>query len=140
MTRFSKWAVRISLIYLVVGFTIGALMLSNKGFAFYPAVIQYLPIHIEFLMFGWFVHLIFGVAFWMFPRFTPKETGLRPRGFVRAAWVALIVLNLGLLLFALGQFTQSTMWFLFAGRTLEVVAIISFFVNIWPRVKPMKST
>lgn len=140
MTRYSKWAVRISLIYLVIGFSIGAVMLSDKGFTIYPPVVKLLPVHIEFLMFGWFVHLIFGVAYWMFPRFTPKETGLRPRGFVRAAWVALVVLNLGLIVFAFGQLAHATTWFRFVGRSLELAAIVAFFVNIWPRVKPMKST
>lgn len=140
MTRYSKWAVRISLVYLIAGFSIGALMLSDKGFTVYPAVVKLLPIHIEFLMFGWFVHLIFGVAYWMFPRFTPKETGLRPRGFVRAAWASLVILNLGLVLFATGQLTHSTLWYRLAGRGVELVAVVCFFVNIWPRVKPMKST
>lgn len=140
MTRFSKWTIRLSLVYLVVGFSIGALMLSDKGFTLFPRMMTLLPVHIEFLMFGWFVHLIFGVAFWMFPRFTPRETGLRPRGFVRAAWLAVVLLNAGLVLFASGQLTAGTLSLRFAGRTLELLGIIAFFVNIWPRVKPVKST
>lgn len=140
MTRFSKWAVRLSLIYLVIGFSIGALMLTNKGFSIYPRVVLLLPIHIEFLMFGWFIHLIFGVAYWMFPRFTPKETGLKPRGFVRAAWASLGLLNLGLAVFLLGQFFTATLMIRFVGRTLEFLATLAFFVNIWPRVKPVKQT
>lgn len=138
MTGYSRWAVRVSLGYLLVGFTIGALMLVDKGFNFFPNVIRLLPLHMEYLMFGWFIHLIFGVAYWMFPRFTPSKTDMdHPRGFVRAAWGALIVLNIGLLIFTASYFTTYTARLRLTGRLFELVAIICFMINLWPRVKPI---
>lgn len=138
MPRFSRIAVGLSLFYLLVGFTIGALMLASKAYAFYPTIFVYLPLHVEYLMFGWFLNLIFGVAYWMFPRFTPSRSSMdKPRGFVRAAWVSLLLLNLGLAIYTIGQFVGPTNTVRLVGRLVELAAIASFMVNLWPRVKPM---
>lgn len=138
MTRYSRLAIGLSLAYLLVGFSLGALMLASKAYAFYPTIFVYLPLHIEYLMFGWFIHLIFGVAYWMFPRFTPSRSSMdKPRGFVRAAWVSLALLNAGLAIFTLGQFGAPTNTARFIGRIVELSAVGVFLVNLWPRVKPM---
>lgn len=138
MPRFSRIAVGASLFYLLVGFTIGAVMLASKGYALYPRIFVYLPLHIEYLMFGWFLNLIFGVAYWMFPRFTPSRSTMdRPRGFVRAAWGSLVLLNLGLAIYTAAQFVGPTNPVRFAGRLVELAAVVSFMINLWPRVKPM---
>lgn len=138
MTYYSKITIRLSLLYLLVGFTIGALMLASKAYPFLPWIFNLLPLHMEYLMFGWFIHLIFGTAYWMFPRFTPSKTDMeKPRGFVRAAWISLIMLNIGLLIFTLSYFLNNTFTVRFVGRTIELIAVIAFLVNLWPRVKPM---
>lgn len=138
MTDYSKWACRIALIYMVIGFTIGALMLADKGFILFPRIVIYLPIHYEFLLMGWILNMVFGVAYWMFPRFTPKETGMRSRGFERFAWIALVLLNAGILLFsATIIFPLSPGWKVL-GRVLETAGILAFAVNAIPRVKPVK--
>lgn len=138
MTRFSRIAVGLSLFYLLVGFTIGALMLASKAYAFYPSILLYLPLHIEYMMFGWFINLIFGVAYWMFPRFTPSRSTMdKPRGFVRAAWVSLLLLNTGLVIYTCGEFFRATNTVRLVGRLVELAAIACFMVNLWPRVKPM---
>jgi uncharacterized membrane protein YvlD (DUF360 family) len=138
MTRYSSWAIRISLVYLVLGFTLGALMLASKAYVFYPPIFLYLSLHVEYLMFGWFLHLIFGTAYWMFPRFTPSKTDYeKPRGFVWAAWSSLVVLNLGLVLYTLGSFLPWSETLRMVGRVVETGAVILFLINLWPRVKPM---
>lgn len=137
MTRYSSLAIRISLVYLVVGFTLGALMLASKAYVFFPSIFLYLSLHVEYLTFGWFLHLIFGVAYWMFPRFTPKKTDYdKPRGFVWAAWASLGVLNLGLLLYTLGSFLAPAELLRTTGRAVETGAVILFLINLWPRIKP----
>ena len=47
MTRLSVWTVRTALLYLGAGFLIGALMLTQKGLPFDPAMLRLLPLHIE---------------------------------------------------------------------------------------------
>jgi uncharacterized membrane protein YvlD (DUF360 family) len=138
MTRYSSWAIRISLVYLVLGFTLGALLLASKVYVFYPPIYLYLSLHVEYLMFGWFLHLIFGTAYWMFPRFTPRKTDYeKSRGFVWAAWASLVVLNVGLVLYTLGSFLPWSETLRVAGRVVETGAVVLFLINLWPRVKPV---
>ena len=137
MPRFSTWSIRLALAYLFVGFTLGALMLAHKGIYLLPGVMELLAVHQELLLIGWVIHLVMGVAYWMFPRFTPEKTGLRPRGFVRAAWMALGMLNLGLVLFVLGETLFDAGWLVLVGRGMETLAVAAFLVNLWPRVKPV---
>ncbi len=130
MPRLSVWFVRASLIYLLAGITLGALMLAEKGVAFDPSVVLLLPIHVEFLLVGWLIQLAFGVAFWILPRF---GTGA-PRGNERLVWASFVLVNLGILLAA------SQLWLppaLLVGRMAEVAAIVLFILGAWRRVKPM---
>ena len=99
MPRLSVWFVRASLIYLLAGFTLGALMLAQDGISYYPAIIAVLPVHMEFLLVGWLVQLALGVAFWIFPRF---GLGLpHSRGNEKLIWVSFVLLNAGVLIVAL---------------------------------------
>ncbi len=130
MPRLSVWFVRASLLYLLGGITLGALMLADKGIPFYPAIIGYLPIHIEFLLVGWLLQLAFGVAFWILPRF---GTGA-PRGNERLVWAAFILLNAGVVMAAF------QLWFPpapVAARIGETAAILLYVAGSWRRVKPM---
>jgi heme/copper-type cytochrome/quinol oxidase subunit 1 len=54
-----------------------------------PFLWRLLPVHIEFLLFGWIVQLVLGVASWIFPRFW------RSRGNQTPAWISFGLLNLG---------------------------------------------
>ncbi|MFO7633376.1 MAG: hypothetical protein R6W76_12590 [Caldilinea sp.] len=130
MPRLSAWFVRAALIYLTLGFTFGGLMLANKGIPLHPLLWRLLPAHVEFLLFGWTVQLAFGVAFWILPRWQTL------RGDVRPAWVALILLNLGIWLVVLTGWFNWAAWWLVAGRLLEAAAVAVFALHAWPRVKP----
>ena len=79
MPRLSAWFIRASLIYLLLGFAFGALILAQKGISYYPLVWNLFPIHMEFLLIGWFAQLAMGVAFWILPRFSSGQ----PRGNVK---------------------------------------------------------
>ncbi len=131
MPRLSAWFVRASMIYLLVGFTLGALMLSQDGISYDPAIMTVLPIHIEFLLVGWLVQLAMGMAFWIFPRF-----GLAPphsRGNEKVIWAAFLLLNAGVLSVALQLWIPVTF---LIGRVLEIAAVIIYVVGTWRRVKP----
>ncbi len=131
MPRLSSWYLRASLLYLGVGFTLGALLLANKGLGFYPPTWSLLPVHMEFLLMGWFVQLAIGMAFWILPRIS----GPQPRGNERLAWFAFWLINAGIFLIILQAIT-STAWLLFAGRALELGGVVIFVAGSWKRVKP----
>lgn len=130
MPRLSIVYIRVALIYLAAGFTLGALLLWNKGLPVHPLVWRLLPAHIEFLLMGWTVQLTLGVAFWILPRFRSS------RGDTRPAWLAFWLLNLGICLVCAaplpGVPTSALLW----GRMAEASAAAAFAVHAWPRIKP----
>lgn len=133
MPRLSALCIRIGLVYLAAGFTLGMLMLFNKGIPLGAWPWRLLPAHIEFLLAGWTLHLVFGVAFWILPRFAhgPK------RGNERLVWAALALLNAGVWL--AGVVPMLGVWpgAVLAGRLCQAGAAVLFTLNAWPRVKPV---
>jgi len=130
--RVSLWFVRASLVYLALGFTLGAALLANKGVAVGPAVWRLLPLHIEASLVGWVLQLVMGVAYWIFPRFgmTPAQ-----RGREGLAWLAFWLLNAGLWGVGLAGFTGSPGGVATLGRVAEAGAAVVMAVNIWARAR-----
>ncbi|MBE7468550.1 MAG: hypothetical protein DPW09_14625 [Anaerolineae bacterium] len=130
MPRLSCWFIRAALLYLAVGITFGALLLFHKGIPFEPFVWRLLPVHVEFLLFGWTVQLAMGVAFWIFPRFW------RSRGNERPARLAFGLLNIGVWLAGVGPLLGAPPVIIFLGRLAEAGAAAAFALHAWSRVKP----
>ena len=131
MPRLSQLFVRAALVYLVVGFTLGAVLLAQKAVPISDAVWRLAPAHIEFLVMGWIVQLTMGVAFWILPRFGSGP----PRGNVGWAWLAITLLNAGILAAGLGPAVTAEPWLTMGGRALEFMAAVAFAIHAWPRVK-----
>ena len=148
MTPTSMWLVRLAVAYLVVGTSIGSILLGGKGFEI-PAWLWALrPLHIEFLLFGWMVQLAFGVASWILPR-TPSRYSMRP------VIAAAVCLNVGVWMVGLsgmgpsvgglvgrsiGGWDGFSVGLLLAliGRLFEICAFAAFAYHIWPRVRSFK--
>lgn len=130
MPKISLWATRLALCYLLIGLTSGAVLLVHKAMPLHPAIRSLLPLHIEFLLMGWVVQLVFAVSYWIFPRFRldPK------RGNPGLAWVSLALLNAGIGLVSMAGYIGQPSW-LFKGRVLEVGAVIVFATHLWFRTK-----
>lgn len=130
MPRLSQWFVRATFVYLLLGFTIGWLLLAHKGQPLYSGMWSWLPTHIEFLLMGWVVQLTMGMAFWILPRYwqSPK----RPKeGF---AYLAFVLLNVGIVLVVAGTTFGANHWFLVIGRVAEVAAMAFFARHAWTRI------
>src|SRR5512138_1488702 len=134
MPRLSAWFVRLSLLYLAIGFTIGGIMLAYEGLAFASNPGQVLPAHIEILMIGWVMQLAMGIAYWILPRHSQGP----PRGSPLAAWSGLILINVGILLVVSDAFFNIA-WLPLFGRALEVVSILIFISIMWKRVRSSMS-
>ncbi len=133
MIRLSVWPVRTSLIYLGLGFLIGALMLAQKGVPIDPLLLRMLPMHVELVLIGWTLQLGMGVAFWILPRFNRA-----PRyGNQRYGWTAYVLLNIGVLSAGLGQWLDAPPIIPLLGRMAEALAVVFFALHAWPRVKPV---
>jgi hypothetical protein len=114
---------RAALLYLALGFTIGALLLWSKGIPLHADIPHLLPAHMEFLLVGWTIQLVVGVALWIFPRFGAGSLARRsPIG-----WTAFVLLNTGVWLVVLDAEL--------AGRIAEVVAAGLFGIHLWSRIR-----
>ncbi len=132
MTRLSVWTVRTALLYLGLGFLLGALMLLQKGLPLDPGLLRLLPLHVEFVLLGWTLQLAMGIAFWILPRFSQE-----PRyGSLRLGWSAYLLLNVGVLCAGTGQWLGISPAVFLLGRLAELLACLCFVLHAWPRVKP----
>ncbi len=133
MPRLSQWMIRAALLYLLLGFTFGALLLTHKGLPFFRIfwLWGWLPAHIEFLLFGWIVQVTMGVAFWILPRYWEKPH--RPK--TTYAQLAFMLLNLGIWLVVAGTALRMGRMVAVVGRGVEIAAVISFIWHFWPRIR-----
>lgn len=129
MPLISRLMIKLSLVYLLLGVSLGALMLINKAWLISPILWFVLPIHIEFLIFGWIIQFTLGVAYWILPRYL--ET--KGRGNATPAWLMLVFLNAGILMVAFSAYGLGNT-FALTGRILEALAVVLFISLHWKRV------
>ena len=131
MPRASIWFIRAALAYLLAGFTLGAMLLAAKGLPLPLGVWRWLPVHFELLLVGWFVQLVMGVAYWIFPRFGMTRAA---RGREGLAWLALALLNGGIWAVSLAVlYGPATLAVI--GRSMEVLAAATMALNVWARTR-----
>jgi hypothetical protein len=86
---------------------------------------------------GWLSQLIFGVVYWMFPKFSIEK----PRRSETLGWWTYGLLNFGLLLRLIAEPIQTVTpnpasgWALVAAAVIQFAAGASFVINSWARVK-----
>jgi hypothetical protein len=119
------------LIYLAIGFTWGGLLLFHKGLTLYATLWRVLPLHVELLLLGWTAQLAMGVAFWILPRIRGR------RGNETLAWLAFILLNVGVWCVGLGTWFGAPVGVLLAGRVAEGAAVVVFGAHAWGRIRPL---
>ena len=90
---------------------------------------------LHLLVVGWITQVIFGVAYWMFPRYSAQ----RPRGSERLGWITFGSLNAGVLLRVVGEprhaLGEATAGVLVASALLQLLAGWTFVLNTWPRIR-----
>lgn len=131
MPLLSRLMIKTALLYLMLGFSLGGLLLANKGIPLHPTLWLLLPAHQEFLLMGWMFHLALGVAFWILPRFSQEPK----RGNTRLAWAAWIFLNFGIWAISLSPVAPGWEWLPLVGRLLQLSGGLAFALHAWPRVK-----
>lgn len=129
--------IRTALVYLLLAFIVGGLVLINQGLDLNPRIGSLQPVFYHLLMVGWATQLICGVALWMFPSLSREQ----PHGDERLGWLTYGALNSGLLLRTVAEplyaWTAAGWlgWLLALSALLQVIAIWAFIAAIWPRVK-----
>jgi hypothetical protein len=125
----SRWLIRLSLIYLTVGVTLGAVMLVHKAFPLHPAVWLVLPVHIQLLIWGWIIQFTLGTAYWILPRYLTGTS----RGNNSLAWAVVAMLNMGILL-SISSFILEISFLGKAGLILQTVSVALFVFLHWKRI------
>lgn len=135
MPKLTRWMIKTALVYLVLALAAGVLLglRGALGLAWVPAGLT--PAYFHLYMVGWVSLLIFGVVFWMFPKYTQAQ----PRGSERLGWWVYGLINAGLVLRVLGESFagQAPFW----GWVLVIAALLLwlggtlFVANTWLRVK-----
>lgn len=140
MDRVSVIMARVSLCWLLLGFALGALMLSD---ALVPGHWRawFAPTHGHILFVGWFLQFAIGVGYWLLPR---KRRPERPLGYSeRATLLGVALLNAGLALRVIaepaarmghgGRWSDLT---LAVSSLLQLAAIAILVSQLWGRITP----
>lgn len=130
MPRVSVWMIRMSFSYLAFGVSIGTLLLISKSLGIASFAWNLLPIHIEFLIFGWIIQFTLGTAYWILPRYL-KAKG---RGKSFPAILMVVFLNMGILLVVLSALKQDYSFFGLIGRFLQLISVALFIKLHWKRI------
>lgn len=95
MDRLTRLMGRLSLVYLGLGFILGAVLLAGEGVSANWGA-AWGNVHAHVLFVGWFVQFAVGIAYWLLPR---RKTAAQPLGYnERLALLACGLINAGLLL------------------------------------------
>jgi hypothetical protein len=134
--------IRAALLWLVAGYTVGGLMLLNKGVPVEPWLWALRAAHVQMLLAGWLVQFACGVAFWILPRLDAAGS----RGDERPVWGCFVALNVGVTLGALAgplelvsaqlgwPSIRPPLGLPSLAGLLYLLAAILFVVHAWPRV------
>ena len=68
MPTLTRWCIKTALVYFVTALVLGVAMQSRHLLAAVPMLSLLWPAYLHLLMVGWITGLIFGVAYWLFPR------------------------------------------------------------------------
>ena len=136
MPSLTRWLIKTSFVYLALALVTG-LLLAIQSTLQLNLFGGLFPVYIHLLVFGWLTQLVFGVVFWMFPKYSNEQ----PRRSERLGWWMYVLLNTGLLLRMIAEpanTSQPTIfmgWMLVLSALLQFLAGLSFVINTWGRVK-----
>ncbi len=131
MPRLSTWLIRLALVALLLGATIGAWRLALGG----PADItrpHLAALHRLLLLDGWLVPFVIGTAHWMLP----KHARNHPRGDERVGVAGLILFLAGLIGGIATILNPRTGWPGLLPAGARVLGCLCWLIMLWPRVKP----
>src|SRR3990172_6020443 len=134
MPLLTRWYIKASFVYLLAAFGLGLWLAAAPGLNLPTVGIS--PLFFHFFLVGWVTQLIFGIAYWMLPKFSRQ----RPHRSETLAWAVFVLLNVGLLLRGLAEpritadGSSFWAWTLLLSALLQWLASLGFVVNTWARV------
>lgn len=136
MPPLTRWFIKTAFVCLALAL-LASVLLGLQSVINLGTIGGLFPVYIHLLVLGWLSQLIFGVGYWMFPKYSLE----RPRGSEHLGWWTYGLLNLGLLLRIVAEPFQAANPNIVSGGALvisallQLAAVTAFVVNTWPRVK-----
>jgi hypothetical protein len=137
MPQPSLWFIRSGILCLVLALLLSLGQAATQALGAIALFSALGPTILHLFTVGWVTQLIFGVAYWMFPRYSRSL----PHGSPRLAWFTFFTLNLGLLLRVFAEplhaiaHSALSAWLLVASAILQWFAALAFVLNTWARVR-----
>ena len=141
MTSLVRRFLKTAILFLVVGLAIGGWMIVQRELTGRPVSPYVTSAHTHAILVGFVMMMILGVALWMFPRPAKGDTSYRPWLAESAFWMlagGTVVRVTGELLRASHDATWLR-WVVVVAGLAQVVGLLTFFVNIWPRIRGIGS-
>lgn len=134
MPPLTRWFVKAALVYFVAALCLGILLQAGPMREL-PLLRVAWPTYVHILVVGWLTQLIFGVAYWLFPRYSAEL----PRGSRQLGWASFVLLNAGLVLRIIGEpmaaLGRNVSGLLVVSAVAQLLAGLAFVANTWPRIK-----
>lgn len=137
MPPLTRWYIRLAFGYLVLALLTGTAAAARQPLGLPPIIAAFGPVAVHLFVVGWITQMIFGVAYWMFPRVLPG----RSFGSPVLGWTAFAGLNAGLLLRAgfepWAALRGSGPWTgvaLAASALFQLAAVLGMVALLWRRV------
>jgi cbb3-type cytochrome oxidase subunit 1 len=137
MPTLTRWFIKSSLVFFVLALAAGFLLAASPLWRL-PSIFGALgPVYFHMFLVGWVTQLIFGVVFWMFPKYTMQK----PRGSEPLGWAVFWLINIGLALRVFAEPFNAQRpgtafgWLLALSAMLQWLAGMAFIANTWSRVK-----
>lgn len=137
MPTLSRWYIKIGMFYFAIGLMMAGLLFVQPVLGWSSKLQVLRPVYLHFLFIGWVSQLIMGVGYWMFPKYSKDK----PRGNERLGWAVLVLLNLGLVLRAIGEPVMvlaphaGVGWMLAIASLCFLLTGWGFIFNTWGRIK-----
>ncbi len=131
----SRLTLRLSVLYLVGGATLGMMVLTGKALDAYREWILLFPLHIVWIAVGGMVQFTLGTAFWILPKFANKPSFY---GNVTAYRWCIALLNAGIIIYTVNFTLWQLSWLAALVRWVWGIGAIAAGIHFFPRIKPFQ--
>jgi heme/copper-type cytochrome/quinol oxidase subunit 1 len=137
MDRLVQRYLKTAIGFLGAGLVLGVVMITRRELqGVYPPS-YWISAHTHALLVGFVMMMIQGVALWMFPRPDKADVRYRSGRAEVAYWLVAVSTAVRLVseLLRPGLDSRALRWFIVVAGVGQVVGIVVFFANMWPRIR-----
>lgn len=133
--------IKTAILFLGVGLVLGGWMMVRRELWNAPPSSYMISAHTHAILVGFVMLMILGVALWMFPRPEKGDTRYSPRAAEGAYWLVTI----GTAGRVAGELARPAVsspvlrWAILLCGAGQIAGIALFFLNMWPRIRPVGS-